>query len=328
MTVTHPRPLIAVLGATGPQGGSVARALLAVHRHAVRAITRHPGSPAAGALQEAGAELCGADLDDVDSLHAAFAGAHGIYAMTPHFEHRSPERELRQAANIARAARRAGVRHVVWSTQEDARRWVPLHDPRLPTLGGAWKVPCGDAKGAADALFDEQELPLTRLLTAFTWDGLADRGLQPRRAADGTLVFALPMGGAPLAGMAVEDIGPCVRAIFERGTWTVGRTIGLAGEHLTVPEMAAAMSRALGEPVRAEEPTPTAFAAQLGGPDAAGLANLFAFHHLYGARLRAARSVDDTRALHPGALDLAGWLARHARRWAVDARAQAAAGRG
>jgi uncharacterized protein YbjT (DUF2867 family) len=319
------RPLIVVLGATGAEGGGLARALLEHHRYAVRAITRHPGSPRAQALQEAGAELMAADLDDAAALSVAFTGAHGVYAVTSQREHGSPERELRQATAIAEAARRAGVRHVIWSTAEDTRRCVPLHDPRLPTLDGQWKVPVFDAKGAADAVFDELELPLTRLYTSFPWESLLHDGLHPQRDADGTLVLTLPLGGVALPGIAAEDIGRCAAAVFERGTWTIGRTIGLAGEHLTATEMAATLATALGEPVRAEEPSRGEYASRGVPPRAATWANLFGFVQLCNARVRAARPVEDTRALHPGALDFAGWLARHAHRLPIAPRRAAIA---
>src|SRR5918998_2396149 len=106
--------IIAVVGSTGAQGGGLCRAILADKsgEFACRAITRDPSKDKAQALAAAGAEVVKADIDDVESLKKAFAGAHGVYGVTNFWEHLSPERELAQARNIADAARQAGISHV------------------------------------------------------------------------------------------------------------------------------------------------------------------------------------------------------------------------
>src|SRR5262245_34588672 len=100
------KPIIAVIGSTGAQGGGLVRSMLADpdQKFAVRAITRKPDSPAARDLAAQGAEVVFGDLDDRASLERAFAGAHGLFAVTNFWEHFSPEREYAQAENIARAA--------------------------------------------------------------------------------------------------------------------------------------------------------------------------------------------------------------------------------
>ena len=124
------RKIIAVIGATGAQGGGLARAILAdpERRFGVRAVTRKPDSDKARALSAAGAEVVAADADDPPSLERAFPGVHGAFVVTNFWEHFSPERELKQAAAMARATRAAGVAHVVWSTLEDTRLSFPLHE--------------------------------------------------------------------------------------------------------------------------------------------------------------------------------------------------------
>ena len=95
-----------------------------------------------------------ADVDDPASLERAFAGAYGAFCVTFFWEHFSPEKEMAQAeAHGAGRASDAGVQHVIWSTLEDTRSWVPLDDDRMPTLMGKYKVPHFDAKGEADHLF-------------------------------------------------------------------------------------------------------------------------------------------------------------------------------
>lgn len=289
------RPVVAVVGATGAQGGGLARALLRdpAQRFAVRALTRQPGARAARALAQAGAEVVAADLDRPGTLDEALAGVHGLFAVTDFWEHFSPERELRQAAQLAGAAGRAGVQHIVWSTQEDTRA-----DPRR------WRVPQMDAKGQADAFF--QALPTTYVLASFYWDNLIQLGLHPRRGADGRLRWPLPIGGARLCGIAAEDIGSCVASLFGQGRACVGQRIGLAAEQLTGEQMAQALSLALGEPVLHDPQPPEAFGHQP-FPGAVEMASSFAYQQADEARYCAARRPDVARALHPGLLDFAGW---------------------
>lgn len=125
----------------------------------------------------------------------------------------------------------AGIKHVIWSTLEDTRERIPLDDPRMPTLLKRYKVPHFDAKGEGDALF--RSLPTTFLRTSFYWDNLIHFGMGPKRGDDGKLNFVLPMGDRKLPGIAVADIGGCAFGVFKRGREFVGRTIGIAGEHLT-----------------------------------------------------------------------------------------------
>jgi uncharacterized protein YbjT (DUF2867 family) len=163
------RKIIAIVGATGAQGGGLARAILADPGGGfdVRAITRDPSSEAARALARAGAEVVAADVHDAASLRRAFEGAHGAYCVTFYWAHLSPEKEKAEAKAMAEAARGAGVRHAIWSTLEDTRRWVPLSDARMPTLQGSYKVPHFDAKGESDRFFEESGTPTSFLLTAF-----------------------------------------------------------------------------------------------------------------------------------------------------------------
>ncbi len=309
------RKTIAVVGATGAQGGGLVRAILEdpQRRFSARALTRDPGSPAARALASAGAQVVAADADDEASLARAFEGVHGAYCVTFYWAHLSPERELAQAGALARAARRAGVRHAIWSTLEDTRRLVPLESARMPTLMGRYKVPHFDAKGEADRLFAEAGVPTTFLLTSFYWDNLVHSGMGPKPGPDGTLAIAMPMGNAKLPGIAAEDIGRSAFGIFAAGPSLVGKRIGIAGEHLSGGEMAQALSKALVRPVRYVDMAPEAYRA-LGFPGADDLGNMFQFKRDFEDEYRAARSVEATRALNPRLQDFAAWLAGNAAR--------------
>ncbi len=304
--------IIAVTGATGAQGGSLVRALLADvnRRFAVRALTRHIDSDKAKALAALGAEVVAADLDDEASLARAFAGAHGAYCVTNYWEHFSPEKELAQAGALARAAKTAGVRHAVWSTLEDTRKWVPLSDDRMPTLMGKYKVPHFDAKGEANGLFVAAGVPTTFLYTSFYWDNFIYFGMGPKRGADGVLAITFPMGSGRLSGIAAEDIGRCAAGVFAAGDVHIGKSVGVAGEHLSCAAMAAAFSRALGREVRYNDVPPEVYRG-FGFPGADDLGNMFQFYRDFERDFVAARSIDVARRLNPSLQDFATWLERN-----------------
>jgi uncharacterized protein YbjT (DUF2867 family) len=303
---------IAIIGATGAQGGNLARAILDRPHSglAVRAITRHAQSDKARSLAERGAEVVEADLDDEASLHRAFAGAYGAYCVTNFWEHFSAEKEQAQAANLARAAQATGLRHVIWSTLEDTRKWIALDDERMPTLQGCNKVPHLDAKGASDHVFTDLGVPTTFLLTSFYWDNLIHFGMGPRRGQDGVLAVTFPLGDARLPGIAADDIGRCAFGLFERGDAFIGRSVGVAGEHLTGAEMAAALSRALGEEVRYNAVPPEVYRS-FAFPGADDLGNMFQFNRDFHEDYCAARDLAVARSLNPALQTFESWLARN-----------------
>lgn len=268
---------IAVMGATGAQGGGLVRTILndPSAGFTVRAITRDVSSDKAQELVRLGAEVVAADLDDPKSLQAAFTGAYGAYCVTFYWAHFSPEKELAHA--MAEAAKGAGIEHAIWSTLEDTRQWVPLSDDRMPTLMGKYKVPHFDAKGEADRFFVEAGVPTTFLLASFYWDNMIYFGMGPKRGEDGTLAITLPMGDKKLAGIAAEDIGKCAYGIFQRGRDYLGERVGIAGDYLTGAEMAAALTKALGQEVRYNDVPPEVYRS-LGFSGADDLGNMFQFY--------------------------------------------------
>ena len=312
--------IITVFGATGAQGGGLARAILTdpQQRFRVRAVTRKPDSPAARALSEIGADIAVADLDDAASVRRAMDGAHGAFCVTNFWEHFSPDKELAQATTMAQAALDAGVKHVVWSTLEDTREFV-APGSRMPVLMGKYNVPHFDAKGEANRAFIDRKVPTTLLYTSFYWDNLIHFGMQPQRSADGVLDFVLPMSNAKLPGIAAADIGACAFGIFARGEELIGKSIGIAGEHLTGAQMAEQLAHALGEPVRHVALTPSQFAA-LGFPGADDLANMFQFKTEFEEMFCAARRVECSRELNPQLQSFAQWLAQNAKRLPIQPR--------
>jgi uncharacterized protein YbjT (DUF2867 family) len=307
--------IIAVLGATGAQGGGLVRAILADRGggFGARAVTRDVDSEKARELARLGAEVVAADVDDEASIRRAFEGAYGAFCVTFFWHHMSPEKELAQASAMARAAKAAGLRHVIWSTLEDTRRWVPLDDDRMPTLMGKYKVPHFDAKGEADQVFRDLGVPTTFLLTSFYWENLIYFGAGPKPGPDGVLAITMPMGDKKLPGMAAEDIGKAAYAIFKRGPELVGRTVAIAGEHLTGAEMAAALTRALGREVRYNEVSPETYRS-LGFPGADDLGNMFQFKRDFQEAFCGPRDPAVARALNPDLQTFDQWLSRNASR--------------
>jgi uncharacterized protein YbjT (DUF2867 family) len=309
------KKIIAVVGATGAQGGGLARAILAdpSGAFAVRAITRDTSSAPARALAAAGAEVVAADLADPAAVARAFDGAFGAYCVTFFWNHFSPDTERAEARALATAAKHAGLQHVIWSTLEDTRRWVKLDDPRMPTLMGHYKVPHFDVKGEADAFFRDSGVPTTFLLTSFYWDNLIHFGMGPKPGPDGKLHFALPMGDRKLPGIAAEDIGRCAYGIFKRGAELAGRTVGVAGEHLTGREMAAGLTQALGREV-VHQDVPFDVYRGLGFPGAEDLGNMFQFNHDFNADFCNARSVEFSRSINPALQSFRAWAGANASR--------------
>ena len=309
------KKILAVVGATGAQGGGLVRAVLAnpSSPFAVRALTRDPKSDKARELASLGAEVVPADLEDPASVERAFRGAHGAYCVTFFWAHFSPEKETAEARTMAGAAKAAGVRHAIWSTLEDVRRFVPLDDARMPTLQGKYKVPHFDGKGEADRFFTESGVPTTFLLASFYWDNFIFFGAGPKPGPDGKLALTFPIGRAKMAGIAAEDIGKCALGIYEQGPALFGKRVGIAGEHLTGEEMAAKMARALGREVRYNEVSPEVYRG-FGFPGAEDLGNMFQFYRDFEAQCNSVRSVQASRALNPALQDFDAWLARNAKR--------------
>jgi len=303
------KKIIAVFGATGAQGGGLVRAIAADKNgpFTARAITRNTQSEKAQALAKLGVEVVAANSDEPATLVPALAGAYGAFCVTNFWEILDADREGAQAAAMARATKQAGVQHVVWSTLEDTRQWIPLSDSRLPTLHGKYKCPHFDSKGVVDAVFTAEGAPTTFLRAAFYWDNFIHFGMGPRKGDDGNLVLALPLGGAKLPGIGAGDIGGCAYGVFREGTGNVGSYIGAAGETLTGPEMAAKLGRALGSAVNFFD-MPFDMYRSLGFPGAEDLGNMFQFQQILGAEFERNRDPKRSRELNPQLQDFDAWL--------------------
>ena len=293
------KKIIAVLGATGSQGGGLARAILADQDggFACRAITRDPKKDKAQALADAGAEVVAADLDDVDSLKAAFSGAHGVYAVTNFWEHFSADKEKEQAANIAAAANAAGVKHVIWSTLEDTRDLMDAGDTRMPFLQRS--IACRISMRRMRRMRSLRAC-LSRIWSRhFTGTTFICSELHPRR------VMTVPTAGRcrwvkpKWPEIAAEDIGKSAYGIFKAGDKYIGATVGIAGGTLTVQQMSDTIASVLGLSSVTYNAVDADTYRGFGFPGADELGNMFQVYRDFEAACLGARSVELTRELNP-----------------------------
>jgi uncharacterized protein YbjT (DUF2867 family) len=313
------KKIIAVLGATGAQGGGLVRAILADPNggFAARAITRDVNSDKAKELAKLGAEVVAADIDDVESLKKAFAGAYGAYCVTFFWAHFSPDKEIAEVKNMAEAAKAAGLKHVIWSTLEDTRKFIPLSDDRMPTLQGKYKVPHYDGKGESDHFFTDAGVPTTFLQTSFYWDNFIYFGMGPKKGPDGKLAITFPLDDKKLPGIAAADIGKCAYGIFKKGSELIGKYVAISGENLTGAQMAAGFSKALGQEVGYNSVPPAVYRS-FGFPGADDLGNMFQFKRDFESYYSGARTLETSRGLNPALQSFDVWLSENKSRIPLD----------
>lgn len=306
------KKIIAVVGATGAQGGGLVRAILNDKdgAFAARALTRNPNSDKAKELAKMGAEVVAADLDNLESLKKAFTGAYGVYGVTNFWEHFSPDKEMEQAKAIAKASKEANVKHVIWSSLDDTRKWIPLSDNRMPTLQGKYKVPHFDAKGESNKFFTESGVPTTILNTVFYWENFIYFGQGPKKGPDGNISISLPLADKKMPSIAVEDIGKCALSIFKNGDKYIGKTVGIAGEHLTGKQFAEAFSKALGKEVSYNAISADTYRG-FGFPGADDMGNMYQFKAEFEKDYCQSRSVELARSLNPSLQTFTTWLEKN-----------------
>ena len=304
--------IIAVVGSTGAQGKGLVNAILNDKdgEFKARIITRNADSEKSKELAKLGAEVVEANVENKTSLVNAFKGAYGAYCVTFFWEHFSPEKENLHAKNMAEAASEAGVKHVIWSTLEDTRKFIPLSDDRMPTLQGKYKVPHFDAKGESNIYFEKSGVPYTLLNTSFYWENFIYFGLGPQKGPDGKLAITFPMRDKKLPGISSEDIGKCAYSIFKSGAEYQGKTVSIAGEHLTGAQMAEAFTKHLGTEVKYND-VPASVYRNFGFPGADDMANMFQFKADFETEFCGARNIAETKKLNPGLLNFDSWLEKN-----------------
>ena len=219
--------LILVTGATGNQGGAVARHLLQRRDFRVRAFVRDPNKPAAQALQQAGAELVEGDLNDRASLDRALQGTYGVFSIQSFND--GLETEIRQGKTVVDAASSEGIQHFVYSSVGSAER----------NTG----IPHFDSKFQVEEYIRAIALPYTILRPVFFF---YNYNAMQSTIENGTLPQPLS-SDRKLQQLSEEDYGAMVVEVFERPTEFMNREIEVASVDMTIPEIAAAFSRVLGK---------------------------------------------------------------------------------
>lgn len=298
-TVTD-KKLIAVMGATGAQGGAVIQAFhtLATKNdsnsssiYEIRAISRNPNSKKAKALVEGllVKEVVKADADDEDSLVAAFQGCYGAFVVTDFWQDCNVQHEIETTRTIQNAAKRARLQHVVLSTLDDTRTLIEKADNKdtwkvLPPTELGMYVPHFDGKGQAAEEF-AKHVPTTKLLTTFYLENFINLGMGPRKQKNNkessdasSYAITFPMGNSKLSMVSTLDIGKVACACFQNPEMTIGKTVGVQSDALTCEEIAQCFSQALGVPVVYNDVSEEVYAEFLGFPGAEDLANMFRFY--------------------------------------------------
>jgi len=312
------KKIITVFGATGAQGGGLVRAICSDpnSEFTARAVTRETQSEKAKELAKLGAEVVYGDLGNAESVYKALEGAYGAFFVTFFWAHFSPEQEKAEAAVFAKAAKEAGIKHAIWSTLEDTRELVPLHDDRMPTLKEFYKVPHFDAKGESNKFFREAGVPTTFFHCSFYWDNFIYFGAGPKRGADGKLALTLPIGDAKMAGIATDDIGKCAYGVFKNPEY-IGKDVGVAGEHLTGQQMADGLGKALGEPVIYNK-IPADVYRSFDFPGADDLGNMFQIYDEFEEKMNDLRDVKVSKQLNPELKSFEQWLSLYAKKIPIE----------
>jgi uncharacterized protein YbjT (DUF2867 family) len=275
--------LVAVVGATGQQGGAAAWSLLNAGAQ-VRALVRDPGKRSAQALASAGAQLAIVDLEDPHTIRAALDGASRVFLMTTMASGRGTAGETADGIAVADAAEAVSVEHLVYSSVGGAERHTG--------------IPHFESKRRVEEHIETLNLDATFVRPTFFYENLLQ---QPPTPEDGTIVVRLPLADdIPLQMVGVKDIGAVAAAVLLDPTRVPGGALEIAGDELTGSEIAAAFGRRAGLPARFE-PLPIDAA---GDEDLQAMFSWFAQPPSY----QADRAL--TAELDPQVENLEQWLAR------------------
>lgn len=271
------KKVIAVMGATGQQGGALVDAILADGTFQCRAITRSASSEKAQALLTRGCEVVEADANKPATLTKAFEGAEGAFLLTNYWE--CQDKEYKQATDAADAAISAGVKHIVWSTLESVLGADQTRDV-IPKIGNT-KVPHFDEKDKATRYMKSKLYPVTYLFTTFFMENFYSFGMLSR-VDDSHYEIVLPTTheNVKLAMVSTRDIGLMALSAFKDPANSINQDIKVLGDFLTPKEIGAKLEKAAGVKVAVKQPQPLEFA-KYGFPGAEDLGHMFLFYSEY-----------------------------------------------
>ena len=286
MTASAPRTIV-VTGATGLQGGAVVRRLLQDGWH-VRGLTRDADSKRARALRALGAEVAQGDMAEAASLWPIFEGAYGVYNVQNPFIG-GPEQEVRQGKNVAEVAKKVGVEHLVYGSAGTGRKDTG--------------VPSWETKLQIEDHMKVLELPLTILRPTAFMELMTHKKFFPPVAA--WQVMPKLMGSSRrLPWLCSEDLGVIVARAFADPHSCVGRDLTLASDVRSLDECRSMYREVMGRNPR-RLPMPVWLFERFGfvGKD---LTTMWRWLRTGDVDLDTSR----TRAIHPDALTVGGWLSK------------------
>lgn len=288
------KKIILVTGATGAQGGSVARALLAENKFAVRILTRNALNEKAIALKRVGAEIVEGNMDDIDSLKAAMKDCYGVFGVTSFWEHY--EKEFQQGKNLIDAVAQSGIKHFVFSSLPDYHQ----------LSNGKYSVPHCDMKAALQRYTESLQIPSSFVQITFYYENFL-YFFPLQNDHNGGYFFGFPQGNTKLASVSVEDYGPVVAAVFNNPAIYMGQTINTTGADKTCEEYAAILGAVLRRNVYFKYIPRDEYAA-LAFPGAEELANMFEVQRLHIPNRE--KDLQESKKLNPGIQSFESWVIR------------------
>jgi uncharacterized protein YbjT (DUF2867 family) len=285
---------VLVTGATGLQGGSVARHLQGSGNYHARCLTRNPNGDKARALRGAGAEVVAGDLGDRASLKRAMAGCDAVFAVTNWWEGFDSAKEVEHGRNLVDTAMESRVAQFLFSTLPSAK-----------TISGG-KIPVAhlDTKGEIEQYARSRRISGVYFNVAFYFENFINFQMLQSQP-DGTLAFGFPQGDTPLAAVAVGDLGGVVKAVLERFEEFKGKVVGVVGEDAPCSRYAEVLTRGLGRKSTYQH-IPRDVYEKFPFLGADELAAMFEFNRLYIPNRKA--DLELCRKLYPAMQDFESWL--------------------
>lgn len=294
------KKIIVVFGATGMQGGSVARALARTGQFKVRGVTRDLSSKRAQDLRADGVDLMSVDLNDRNGLSLILNNTYGCFINTATDFHdpNCLDTEIAQGCFIADYCKKENIAHVVFSSQ--------LHSSKICSIHARHLI----AKAEIETYMRDIGLPLTCLIMPVYFQDLCDI-FMPRTVDGRNYDVEIPMGQTPLDMMSVDDVGGCVASVFLNKDHYIDKTVSVCGDKVTVREMAQTLSKYL-RPKIFKDKQVTVFdfnqQKQSELPGATDWANMFQFFMRVDQRYNLAES----KRLNPSIQSFEQWVAHNA----------------
>ncbi|MEP0829443.1 MAG: NmrA/HSCARG family protein [bacterium] len=282
---------ILVTGATGWQGGSVARFLLKDGKFSVRALTRKPDSETARELSKMGVEIFKGNLSDINLIRPAVKDCYGVFGVTNFWEHF--DKEYEHGMNLLRAVKEAGVKHYVFSSL-----------PHPKSFGYNNPVPHFEIKAQVEEAIRKEGIPATFIHVAFYYENFLFF-VMPQKNGDGSFSYGFPQGDTLLAGTSAGDVGGVVTQIFNRPEEYMGRTVGVVGDDLKAADYIEIMSRHVGKKIVFNH-IPREVFAKFEFPGAEDVANMFDMNRLHIPNRQ--KDIEESRRLYPGMKRFETWV--------------------